>query len=212
MNLMAGLFAGAAAVIGMIIWAVITNVTGYQIGWMAVGMGALIGAGTRFGGGEGKVAALFSGGLAVVAMFAGNLIATQIVIDKYIKEEAAAALTQEMYNDTMVAADQFVTTTEDQYPQFIIEHTYISEATSPAQVTAAEIQEFKEYSVPELRQLHTERPDFKTWRNREYAYAKAAIKSEINMIQVVFENLGVLGFVFMLMGMVAAVRVVGEWE
>jgi len=39
-NLSLGVGGGiAAAVVGAIIWAIITVVTGYQIGWMAVGVG-----------------------------------------------------------------------------------------------------------------------------------------------------------------------------
>src|SRR5713101_3491857 len=42
-KLLLGGFAGlAAAIIGAIIWAVVTVTTKYQIGWMALGVGALI--------------------------------------------------------------------------------------------------------------------------------------------------------------------------
>lgn len=212
MNLMAGLFAVVAAIVGTLVWAIITNVTGYQIGWMAIGMGALVGAGVRFGGGEGKPAALFAGGLALVGMFAGNMMAANIALDNAIKKEAKFALTREAYAETITAADAFVMTSEDQYPDFIIEHTFISEASSPEDVTVAEIEEFKTVSIPELRRIHTERPDFNTWRNEEYTYARAAIRNEVNLVQFVFEDLGIIGFVFMIMGLVAAVRIVGEWE
>lgn len=212
MTLMAGVYAVVAAIGGTVVWAIITNLTGYQIGWMAIGMGALVGAGVRFGGGEGKPAALFAGGLALVGMFLGNLMAASIALDSYIKEEAQLALTQEAYTDAMTAANEFVLTPEEKYPEFILAHTFISAADSPEGVTAAEIQQFKEVTVPELRRLHNERPDFSTWRNQEYVYARAVIKSEVNLVQFVFEDLGIIGFVFMIIGLVAAVRVVGEWD
>ena len=47
-NLVSGLVGGAgAALLGAVIWAAVTVMTGYQIGWMAVGVGFLAGYGVR---------------------------------------------------------------------------------------------------------------------------------------------------------------------
>jgi hypothetical protein len=53
-KLLLGGFAGlAAAILGAIIWAVVTVTTKYQIGYMAIGVGALVGFALRIGkGGE----------------------------------------------------------------------------------------------------------------------------------------------------------------
>jgi len=37
-----------AALVGAAIWAIVTDMTGYQIGWMAVGVGFLVGYAVRF--------------------------------------------------------------------------------------------------------------------------------------------------------------------
>ena len=48
-NLVSGIAGGAmGALVGAAAWAVVTVLTGYQIGWMAVGVGFLAGIGTRF--------------------------------------------------------------------------------------------------------------------------------------------------------------------
>jgi hypothetical protein len=50
--LLGGLAGLAAAIIGAIVWAVLTVMTNYhQIGWMAVGVGALVGFALRIGNG-----------------------------------------------------------------------------------------------------------------------------------------------------------------
>jgi hypothetical protein len=50
-NLLAGALAGfAAALLGAGIWAVVTILTEYQIGWMAVGIGLMVGFSVRFAG------------------------------------------------------------------------------------------------------------------------------------------------------------------
>src|SRR5258707_4264924 len=71
-KLLLGGFAGlAAAIIGAIIWAVLTVTTKYQIGWMALGVGALVGFALRIGNG-GKAFGVLGAFLAVFGCILGN--------------------------------------------------------------------------------------------------------------------------------------------
>jgi hypothetical protein len=71
-KLLLGGFAGlAAAIIGAIIWAVVTVTTRYQIGWMALGVGALVGFALRIGNG-GKAFGILGAFLALFGCFLGN--------------------------------------------------------------------------------------------------------------------------------------------
>ena len=81
-NLPMGLAGGsAAAVLGAILWAVVTVTTGYQIGFMAIGVGVLVGFSIRkLGKGMDKSFG-FSG--AVLSLFGcalGNLLAVCAII------------------------------------------------------------------------------------------------------------------------------------
>ncbi len=50
-NLLVGTMAGLlAAVVGATVWAGVTVVAGYQIGWIAIGIGFLVGIAVRIGG------------------------------------------------------------------------------------------------------------------------------------------------------------------
>jgi hypothetical protein len=72
-------FAGGllAAMCGAALWAVITVATKFQIGWMAVGVGFLVGfAVRRFGGGSSIAYGILGGTLALVGCLAGNLLST----------------------------------------------------------------------------------------------------------------------------------------
>jgi hypothetical protein len=67
-----GGFAGlAAAMIGAIVWAIVTVTTNYQIGWMALGVGALVGFALRIGNG-GKAFGVLAGLLALFGCVLGN--------------------------------------------------------------------------------------------------------------------------------------------
>jgi len=72
-----GILAGAvAALAGAGIWAAVTVGTGYQIGWMAVAVGILVGFAVRFGGnGIDKVYGFIGAGLAFIGCALGNLFA-----------------------------------------------------------------------------------------------------------------------------------------
>lgn len=76
-NLAGGLIAGlAAAAAGAALWAGVTVGTGYQIGWMAVGVGFLVGLTVRaVGKGIDTVFGIAGGTLSLVGCAAGNLLA-----------------------------------------------------------------------------------------------------------------------------------------
>jgi hypothetical protein len=69
--LLGGLAGLAAAIVGAIIWAVLTVTTKYQIGWMAVGVGALVGFALRIGDG-GKTFGILGAFLALFGCVLGN--------------------------------------------------------------------------------------------------------------------------------------------
>lgn len=83
-NLFLGVIAGCvAAVIGAIAWALVTVATGYQIGWMAVGVGFLVGYSMKYlGKGTTLVFGVIAAVIALVGCVAGNLLTTVIMVAK----------------------------------------------------------------------------------------------------------------------------------
>jgi hypothetical protein len=73
-NLPLGIAGGAgAAIVGAAVWALVTVGTGYQIGWMAVGVGFLVGYSIRFfGKGLDNVFGIIGGAFALVGCLLGN--------------------------------------------------------------------------------------------------------------------------------------------
>lgn len=83
-NLTMGILAGAAAaLLGAIAWGIITAVTEYQIGFMAVGIGFIVGWSVRtFGRGIDKSFAIAGAALSLVGCAIGNLLSSCIFISK----------------------------------------------------------------------------------------------------------------------------------
>jgi hypothetical protein len=75
-NLFMGLIAGAGAMlVGAIVWAAITYFTDYQIGWMSIGVGYLVGIAIRFfGKGKTIVFGISGAVLALIGCLLGNLL------------------------------------------------------------------------------------------------------------------------------------------
>lgn len=96
-NLFLGVIAGcAAAVIGAIAWALITVATGYQIGWMAVGVGFLVGYSMKYlGKGTTVVFGVTAAVIALVGCVAGNLLTTVIMVAKQ-EQMAVMAILQKL--------------------------------------------------------------------------------------------------------------------
>jgi hypothetical protein len=75
-NLLMGLIGGALAMlVSAIIWGAVTYFTEYQIGWMAIGVGFLVGFAVKFfGRGKTAIFGLSSAVLALIGCVLGNLM------------------------------------------------------------------------------------------------------------------------------------------
>jgi hypothetical protein len=81
-NLPLGIAGGsAAAAVGAVVWALVTVITGYQISWMAIGVGFLVGVALRSSGkGIDKIFGWLGALLALGSCLAGNFLAIAMLI------------------------------------------------------------------------------------------------------------------------------------
>ncbi len=86
--ILGGAIAGA---IGAVIWAVVTHYSGYEIGWIAWGIGGLVGIGVRLGTagsggiGHGGTAAI----IALTAVLGGKWAAVRIEVSAFLADDDA---------------------------------------------------------------------------------------------------------------------------
>jgi hypothetical protein len=105
--------------------------------------------------------------LALVAIFAGKLLAVQFSLPGQIREEFAEAnaewLTQEYHEELSGdAADLAGLSSEEDYPEFMVSHAY-TEIEDADQLAPEDIDAFKQKSVPYLERLHREQPTYDEW-------------------------------------------------
>ena len=94
-NLVLGVLGGlVAAAVGACIWAVITLTTGYQIGFMAIGVGFLVGIAVRqLGRGSSPVFGVAGAALALAGCLVGNLL----TIVGYVVREQGIPFSQALH-------------------------------------------------------------------------------------------------------------------
>lgn len=93
-NLPLALAAGAiTSLASAAVWAAVTVVTNYQIGWMAIGVGFLVGIAVRkFGAGETALFRVIGAGMALLGCVLGNLFSGIAFIAKEEQVEIGDAL------------------------------------------------------------------------------------------------------------------------
>lgn len=97
----------AAAVIGALLWAAVTVVTDFQIGFMAIGVGVLVGLGVRhFGRGETNAYRAVAAVAAGIGCALGNLLTGAHVFSAQIQvpvTRVLEALDMQLTSDLMIA-------------------------------------------------------------------------------------------------------------
>ena len=113
--------AGAVgALLGAIIWAVISATTGYEVAYVAWGIGLLVGFGAKVAGGQGKSIGLVCALLALVSIFCGKMFAVQYALPGEIRKLAEEKYPRSLYDEIAVDAAEFSeVSSEEEYPAFM---------------------------------------------------------------------------------------------
>lgn len=83
MNMLKSLIGGLiAGLVGAAIWAAISFWTGYEIGWIAWGIGGLVGFAVALGGQQGMTAGLAAVVISVLAIMGGKYATVELLVNK----------------------------------------------------------------------------------------------------------------------------------
>jgi hypothetical protein len=205
-NRVALAMAALAALAGAFLWAVIIQLTGYEVGYLAWGLGLLVGgACVRFGG-RGPVLATACAALTVGAILAGKYV--------YVRHEVAnlcetlgAQLTPAAHAEAGAAAAALAAipagADDDTMRTYLVDHGF-SEAGEAAEVSDAELAAFREVQEPALREFHAAQPGFEEWKEG----LTGAMQDQVPVMDIVVENLQGMDLLFALLGLTTAFGIV----
>lgn len=194
------------AVVGAACWAMISKWTGFEIGYVAWGIGLLVGGGAKLLGGEGKKLATFCALLALASIFVGKMLAVRFVAGDKIREQVAQSLTRENYDERVVDAEAFAkVTSPDQHAQFMIDRGF-TDATSVADVTPEELADFREFQVPQLIDFQKDKPDFETWQKSAGDRYIKLFLTDKRVAEAVVKDLNIIDIIFAVLGLATAYK------
>ncbi len=137
--------------LGMFIWYFLIKVTGYEIGWVAWGVGGLIGFAARLPSKQGSQAlGLICGGCGLIAILGGQYLALLAILDRELNQEAAKNYREQM----QIAQTAVNAKAPEEIRQFLADRN----ERSPDQITAAEIADFTEKKLPNYQAFAAGRP------------------------------------------------------
>lgn len=197
--------AGAAAV-GALAWGGLSALTGYEIGYLAWGIGLIVGGAAAMLGGQGTASGVLCALLSLASIFLGKMLAIEFAGPAEIRKLVAAEIKREYYDELAKdSADFAELKDEEAYAGFMASHGF-TEAASADAVTEEELDYFKANQVPRLVAFHRDQPDYETWKASETDRAVDSVMENLPVAETAAENLNVIDIIFALLGIGTAYK------
>lgn len=207
-NLIAALLAAA---IGALAWGAVTYFSGYEVGYVAWGLGALVGAAMVKLGGKDVACAAAAAVLTVVGIAGGKLIATHFVVQKELSASCEETFTRELHAELQRDAADFAqlaaNPSDNELREFMIEHGY-TPAESPAQIQPREVQEFLATTAVDLRSMRSSPSSYEDWYAAQVAESRRAFEAEFSIVQANLDELSGFDLLWVFLGVSTAFGIV----
>lgn len=188
--------------VGALIWAAISYFLNFEIGYVAWGLGFLVGyLSTKFGG-DGVGNGIMCATVALASIVLGKGLAVHFALNKELD-----GIKQSSYEEWKGDAVAFkeIKGEESEYSTFIVEH-HFSDAETPDDVQEEELEYFKSDTIPQLDKLAAGQ-SISDWENS--FEENAGIDTNAIVANGIKESIGVLDIVFGLLGIMTAFKVGG---
>ncbi len=202
--------AAIAGLVGMWLWALLILWLDIEIGWLAWGIGAGVGFAFHQLGGRGLAGAGICAAITVLAMYGGKHIGVSWLMDDFQEQfmelgqdAMGAMLTESLYDEAMENANDFASVSSDyDMREFMVNHD-MSMVQNPIDVEDDELNMFKQFSAPGLRELYEEQPSYEEWKAGAMKIAANPLES-ISITDVVIESLSGIDILFLALGVISA--------
>ena len=200
--------AAGVAVVGALLWKYITVWFGYEFAIIAIGIGAAVGIAAVMFESEGVATGVICAVLTLFSIFGGKYMATSSLQESWAQDITSAIageeeLYQEYYQQDLKAAEAFGNGIEDkeELVAFLEEHGYL-EIYAVDEIGEYEIEDFNEYVVPHLKRIAETNPNFEEWLKGSF---EENIK-DLPTASLMFVDFGIMGIVFLFLGIGAAFK------
>ncbi|MEZ6103915.1 MAG: hypothetical protein R3E01_33665 [Pirellulaceae bacterium] len=203
-NLLAIVGAIVAGLFGAFVWAAISYYANLEVGYVAWGIGLVVGVSAHALGAQGQGMGIACATIALLSMLGGKALAVRWEIDKVMNE---TDLLTEVYEERKVDAEGFAEVAKNNdnvVKSFMIEHAF-TDAADASQVTADELAVFRDVNVPQLEQFSRENPSYEQWAESDEAKdLQQLIQSPMGIVECVKQTIGPIDLIFAFLGISTA--------
>ncbi len=197
--------AGAGGVLGALLWGLIGGVLGVEIGWVAIGVGALVGWGAGLLGGRGDAAGWACAVIALFAILTGKGLGFRIALEKELAKRDAG-FDRPLYDQIQAnAADWGEGVPERAVRTYMVTHGFTEKAHA-AEVGEAEVKTFLADTAPFLKSWNRLPPRFEAWQEEARTGLRQDVYARFDFLSGVLATLGPLDILFAILGAGTALR------
>ncbi len=184
--------------VGSVVWALVALYANLEIGYLAWGIGGLVGfAAVKFGG-RGVVMGGIAAVISVLSIFGGKFAAIEGEIRQMTDRTAHEAYVEEMQVDVEALEALGPDPSDERLAIMMSARGYTDE--DPGSVSEEAIENFRESIMPTLVEFDAQGADYDKWSENQDEWIRmvylgedghfGAIKSEMNLIDAIFLLLG----------------------
>jgi hypothetical protein len=203
--------AGAAALVGAVAWAALAWNANFEIGYLAWGIGALVGIAALKCGGRGAPMGVVCAALVLASIFTGKILTVDLVVDREIETMTANFLTLEQYNmlrnEAEAAGTLPANPSDEEIRGFLVELGYYEK---PGAVPQEEVMGFRQFGLPNMKEFLARNPPYGTWKSDMAEAFRQEIKGEVSLFSAVTENLNAIDLIFAFLGVTTAFGMVNR--
>lgn len=206
MNSLSLIFAICGAIVGAIVWAFISVGTGHELGYIAWGVGGLVGFAGSLGGGKGFSCGITCGILALVSIFGGKMMAVYYMAPDELRPMIEESYSIQSYNDCVQQSVELAKLiSENQYPKFMVKHGY-TQTEDPKDVSDDELYDFKFHIIPSIKRVDEGRLSYQEWKDEGIKLTLEDIMAELPLHEIVIDDLNFIDIIFAVLGLLTAYR------
>lgn len=198
-----------AAVAGAVAWGAISHLSGYEIGWLAWGIGLLIGASAVLAGGRGQSIAVMAGVLALLSIAGGRLAGIELARMQQLGELESFGPSEQEFTRDLAAARALGELSDDpandEVRKFLVEHG-LTTAVAPDRVTNAEVTEFRDETLPRLQWMSELPADTShaEFVQRLRGQVQDVFDAQFDRLEILQATLSPIDLLFILLGVTTA--------
>lgn len=198
--------AGAGALVGAIGWALLLKQAGYEIGYIAWGIGALVGWAAVKAGGRGRTLAVGAAVLTVFSIFAGKLLGYHLQVGAGAEEMADQEV--QAYDEYMQDASDWAELCANGQPApevvrgFMSTHEYVEPGQES--IAAEELDSFLAHMAPRLEWMQSAKPTSAEFRARSASDLRTMVYADSGLTELVLDDLNLFDALFAFLGISTA--------